>query len=207
MKALFYDLEIKKCIPPKAKRGLPRPALNPDLEYCYGWTDHRGMGISCLCTYASWEDDARVFDEGNLGEFHEYAGEADLLVSYNGLWFDNKVIDARPHGKPMPKRKCFDLRVALLDAAPDLRFERGYKLGEICERTFGLSKSGEGALAPVLWQGGRYAEVIDYCLKDTKLVQRLYQHCLEGRPLMGLNGREIILAMPQDSSGSLSIGC
>ena len=30
--------------------------------------------------------------------------------------------------------------------------------------------------APKLWKAGKYDEVVDYCLKDTKLVYDLYQY-------------------------------
>lgn len=208
MKALFYDLEIENCIPQKQKRGQPEPVRESGLKYCKGWSDHFGMGLSCLGVYTNTDSEARVFDKHTLWEFFKLCEGADLLVSYNGVHFDNKVISAHGVAAVAWQHKCFDLRVALLQAAPDLRFKPGYKLGQICERTLGVGKTGEGALAPVLWQQGRYAEVMDYCLKDTNLVRRLFQHCLEGRPIAGLEGREIILPMPEEiSSGIRGIGC
>ena len=31
-------------------------------------------------------------------------------------------------------------------------------------------------MAPALWKQGEYQEVVDYCLKDCKLVYDLYKH-------------------------------
>lgn len=42
MKILIYDCEIIKCIPIRSEKR------DPSLEYCAGWEDYDGMGISLI---------------------------------------------------------------------------------------------------------------------------------------------------------------
>lgn len=53
--ALIYDIEIAKAI-----LG-PKEKPMPGVEYCQGWTDYVGMGISVICAYDCAEDRYRVF--------------------------------------------------------------------------------------------------------------------------------------------------
>lgn len=49
----------------------------------------------------------------------------------------------------------------------------GYGLDAVCETNFGMRKTGNGALAPILWQQGKRGQVIDYCLQDVKMERTL----------------------------------
>jgi hypothetical protein len=45
-----------------------------------------------------------------------------------------------------------------------------------------LAKSGNGALAPILWQRGQVGEVIDYCLNDVHITHELF------KVMLGMSG-------------------
>lgn len=45
---------------------------------------------------------------------------------------------------------------------------------EVLPEVVGKGKSGNGELAPILWQDGKHQQVIDYCLNDVKLLRSLY---------------------------------
>ena len=54
----------------------------------------------------------------------------------------------------------------------------GYKLESWASANFGAGKTGDGAMAPVDWQRGRYGSVVDYCLADVWLTKRLMDRVL-----------------------------
>jgi hypothetical protein len=53
------------------------------------------------------------------------------------------------------------------------------RLQNLVDNTLGETKSLESVMAPALWKQGEYQEVVDYCLKDCKLVYDLYKHGLD----------------------------
>jgi hypothetical protein len=186
LKIMTYDIEILRAIC-DPRRGEERIA---GIEYCAGWDDHANMGISVIGAHDGQR--MRVFCRDNLDAFYRLAEDADILVSFNGIAFDNKVIEATT-GFVVDEGKCFDL-LAEMWAADGLGREftgeknRGYGLDATCERTFGLRKTGYGGFAPVEWQRGEYGKVIDYCLNDVYLTRRLFDLVAEGTMLMGPNG-------------------
>ena len=54
----------------------------------------------------------------------------------------------------------------------------GKKLDDVAGFTLGLTKSGEGAMAPILYRAGRYAELFDYCARDVWIESKLVAHVL-----------------------------
>ena len=166
---LIYDLEIKKAIPLSGSK-------NKDVEYCGGWTDYENMGISVMGVYDYSADRYRVFTDSNKEEFFLLLDSSDILVGFNNIGFDNKVINACWGN--MPEDRCYDILREIWDGAglgPDFNRDThsGYGLNDLCLVNFGLQKSGNGAIAPVEWQRGWYGNVIDYCLNDVRLTKHL----------------------------------
>lgn len=175
MKALIYDIEIVKAIPTS------KEPLIEGIEYCGGWHDHANMGISVIGAFDYSENRYRVFCKDNFIEFMELCAESDLLVTFNGLSFDDKVIAATIGA--MPNVRPYDLLVEVWAAhglGPQFRYpsHAGFGLDACCEANFDMNKSGNGALAPVLWQQGKIAQVIDYCLNDVRLTKQLFEAVL-----------------------------
>ena len=168
---IVYDVEIEKAIPPK---DAPR---EPDLEYCEGWGDHAGMGIAVVSAWDMEEDFPRIFLKDNLDELWQLMDAADVIAGFNSKGFDNKVMAA--HGYEIPDEKTYDLYLEIKEAAGAHKFAKGYKLEDCCYVNLGYKKSGDGALAPELWQRGRRGKVIDYGLRDIVLTYRLLKLCME----------------------------
>ena len=165
MNPLIYDLEIKNAIRDKRKDPIP------DIKYCGGWGDHVGMGISVLAAADYQQNRSRVFMDDNKDAFEEAVESADLIVTFNGESFDNKVVEA-----------CWKIKISLkpqYDIYKKIRAVVGrfgsYKLDAICKANFGVEKNGDGAMAPILWQQGKVGEVIDYCLNDEKMTQMVFE--------------------------------
>lgn len=177
MNALIYDIEILKAIPS------PNSYCDKGIKYCSGWNDHARMGISVIGAYDYLEGRARVFCADNFAAFVERAQQpGTLLVGFNSIPFDNAVIAATLDVQ-FAEDNCYDLlRETWIAAGLGPVFQRGthggYGLDAICEKNFGTKKSGNGALAPVLWQKGQIGEVIDYCLNDIRLTKQLFDAVL-----------------------------
>lgn len=111
--------------------------------------------------------------------------DGTLLVGFNNIRFDNAVIAATKEiGLAIAEERCYDILREVWAATglgPD--FDRkthgGYGLDAMCATNFGSKKSGNGALAPVLWQKGQIGEVIDYCLNDVRLTKQLFDKILK----------------------------
>lgn len=183
MNALIYDIEILKAIPS------PYSHCEKGIKYCSGWSDHARMGISVIGAYDYLEGRTRVFCADNFPAFIDRAQQpGTLLVGFNSIPFDNAVI-AATLGASFEETQCYDLlREIWIAAGLSPTFERGthggYGLDAVCAKNFGTQKSGNGALAPVLWQKGQIGEVIDYCLNDIRLTKQLFDRALDGGALI-----------------------
>ena len=184
--SLIYDIEIVNAVPDR------RGERVEGIQYCEGWHDHAGMGISVIGAYDYAESRYRVFCADNFAEFLALCAARAPLVSFNGIGFDDKVINAEmgPDIGVMPPSFRYDLLAEIwradgLDPTFGGNSHTGYGLDATCEVNFGIGKTGNGALAPVLWQQGRVGEVIDYCLNDIRITKRLFDHAVVlGEPIV-----------------------
>jgi len=186
---LIYDCEIAKLIPSKDEPN------DPNYEYCKGWGDHEGMGISVVSVYDFDEDFPRIFMEDNLDEMFELMEKTDIIAGFNSKRFDNKLLAA--HGYTVPDEKTFDLFLEIKEAAGAHQFAKGYNLDNCCAVNLGHQKSGDGALAPKLWQQGKIGAVVDYALRDIMLEYRLLALCMK-QPIIdpGNTGTRIFVRNP-----------
>lgn len=170
MKTLIYDCEIVRCIPDKS-------GLQPDLEYCQGWHDHAGMGISLIGTWASWIDEIKLYPESAFDQFQAKANEAELIVGFNSLSFDDKLCAANG----LQVETDYDLLSEVWAAAGMPRrytygqTRAGYKLENLAQANLGRGKSGSGELAPVLWQTSRQWQVATYLTDDILITKKIWE--------------------------------
>lgn len=198
MKAIIYDIEIAKAIPS------PHSYCEKGIKYCSGWSDHARMGISVIGAYDYVEDRYRAFCADNSDEFTALWDNRDLCVGFNNIPFDNAVIRATKDAdwQCPDDVHCYDLLHEIwvasgLSPTFDRKTHGGVGLDAVCEKNFGAKKSGNGALAPVDWQRGKYGTVIDYCLNDIRLTKKLFDLVLAGKPIINpKTGAELMLRMP-----------
>ena len=186
---LIYDCEIAKLIPSKDE------PQDPNFEYCNGWGDHLGMSISVVSVYDFEEGFPRIFMEDNLAELFELMEKTDIIAGFNSKHFDNKLIAA--HGYTVPDEKTFDLFLEIKEAAGAHKYAKGYNLDNCCMVNLGHQKSGDGALAPKLWQQGKIGAVVDYALRDIMLEMKLLELCMK-QPIIdpGHTGQRIFVRNP-----------
>ena len=172
---LVYDCEIVKAIPPRYD-NLRREGI----EYCDGWRDFENMGISTICAYDFETMRYRVFCEDGFGYFEDLVQEREVIVSFNGVQFDDNLCAA--HG--IKVRSTYDLlwemwlSAGLRPPTKPSEFaaaHKGFGLDATAFRNGIGRKSGHGELAPILWQQGKRGQVIDYCLEDVRLTAAVLQ--------------------------------
>ncbi len=179
-----FDCEIKKRIEDCSK----------------GWQSHDEMGISILCLFDYSTMRYRVFDDHNKEEALKILYGYDLVVGFNTVGFDWNLVKATWPGTPtldLPTDResltvASDGRLSVdydilreiwlsLGLNPN-RFEPrthgGYKLDDVAFDTIGMRKTYNGALAPVMFQEGRYADLVDYCLEDVRIEKTLFEFIL-----------------------------
>lgn len=168
---IIYDIEIQKLIPDKNKKNLS------DFEYCEGWGDHFGMGLACAVTFDTARQEFRIFDEFMIDELKKTLMRTDVVIGFNCLRFDNKILAS--YEIEIPEHKCYDLLHEIAKAAGTPNQFSGLGLNAICKANFGIEKIGDGADAPILYQRKRFGELHDYCLADVRLTFRILQKIFE----------------------------
>ena len=162
---LFYDCEIVNCI-------------NPIEGYtsCDGWHDYKGMGISVIGTYCL-EGGYHAYLFEDIFSFQALVDCHSEIIGFNSRNFDDLLLQANG----VAINTTYDLLEEIRFASGQPRkytygkTRGGYSLDCLARENLLFGKSGNGMLAPVLWQQGKKQEVIDYCLKDVEIMVLLFE--------------------------------
>lgn len=144
------------------------------------------LDISVVGLYDSETDKFESFIEEEFPKMWPYFEKADLLVTYNGYYFDIPLLN-----KYFKKAGLGDLtKKHHLDVFKEVKQTSGrwLKLDKIAEGTFGIKKSGDGFDAIVWWRTGRIDEIRKYCLDDVKITRDVYNFALKNKKLMYKDG-------------------
>ncbi len=200
LSAIVYDCEIIKCIPPRDGDR------NDDFAYCDGWHDHANMGISVIGAYdyvtgqlkAYVEEEmwAQIFGVDSFSNFQDLVDNRDLVVGFNSISFDDRLCRANDIEIETDYDLLCQIRIASGQPAFYTRgkTKAGYNLDAISGANLDFKKTGNGALAPELWQQGKYHEVIRYCLNDVLLTKQLFDR--RAKLIDPTNGAELCLKEP-----------
>lgn len=160
--------------------------VKPPYSFDEAWR----LGLAVLVTWHEkhgFKDWFAGESEGLLG----YLTSFQQVVSYNGLWFDYRVIDGdlaivrkvvtdlhpeASRGTRIPRFTEEMLKGKTVDMLLDVEEAVGYKLKleALTEPTLGKSKSMAGVMAPIEWQKRDRYKVIGYCRDDVALERDLY---------------------------------
>ncbi|HBE17081.1 MAG TPA: hypothetical protein DDW51_05580 [Cyanobacteria bacterium UBA11367] len=172
MKGIVYDCEIINCIP-SAKMW-----QKPQLTYCKGWDDFEGMGISVICASEIDSDQKWEFSFYNIQKFqaviYKALRENYIIAGFNSKSFDDNLCRANGIAITTNFDLLEEIRIAAFNSPrwEDTPKGRTYKLDAIAKAN-GMSKTGSGELAPELWQMGKEAEVMQYCMNDVLITKQL----------------------------------
>ncbi len=191
---LIHDSEIIKSIP---SRNEPN---DPSLEYCKGWHDHTGMGISVIGAYDTEDKRYHIFLEDNFDEFQRRLDATDIAVGFNNISFDDKLY--RANGITLATEKSYDILVEIwrglgLPLVFNFQSHGGLKasLNNVCKAQGLRVKTGSGAFAPVDWQRGNRGTVIDYCLNDVAMTLDLMKVIVTKGEILHPNGSGEVIPM------------
>ena len=172
-----------------------------------GWDGLRrgDGGVSCLTLWDSTSERPYLFDESTLDVALDFMERANIILTFNGVDFDIPCMEGVLERRLPPTVQHIDLLQVIWDSLPIAANTRKcYTLGELGERTLGISKSGSGAMAPILYAEGRWGELLDYCLGDTMLTRKLFLHAQKHGSIIDRNGEPLELKLP-DWFGEVSL--
>jgi DEAD/DEAH box helicase domain-containing protein len=166
---VVYDLEIQKTI-----------GDQPDGSKI-GWNDHDRMGISVGVLFDYETGDFNVHMQDNMGELVERLNRADMVVAFNQIGFDNKLL--RASGFPLKSDQELMNYDMLLEVRKGMgyreggAFPKGCKLDDCLKGTFGekFMKTANGEEAPKMFQAGQIGKLTSYCVADVTREKALFE--------------------------------
>lgn len=142
-----------------------------------GWHKASEMGVSVAVLYDSGGDKFFAYTQDELPKMFAKMREADLVVGFNSVRFDYKVLE------PFAAREeNFDLRsLPTLDLLQKLYERLNYRvsLDNLGKATLDSRKSADGLQALKWWKEGEIDKIAKYCEDDVRLTRDLYRYGLE----------------------------
>lgn len=205
---IIFDCEIKKMI-------LGRNEIaDPTLQYCAGWSDHKGMGISVVCVY---EVDKGIMhtltpqDRDTDANFLQVLiNQHEYIVGFNNHGFDNALLAAA--GFTIPKGRSYDIYEQVIAAAGLANapfYERkGYRLDDLARSNKLTRKNddGGGAMAPALYQRGEIERLHTYCANDVLMTVELMTLVLNQKVICPRSFNLLPVKTPLEVLGSTQVG-
>ena len=155
-RVIVYDLETQKT-----------------FDEVGGQRNAAALGISILGAYDFTEDKYYALREKDLGIFLELLKETKLLIGFNSIKFDNKVLQ--------PYYSNFDVdSVPHLDLLEEITNSIGHrvKLDSIANSTLHEGKTGDGLDAVRYFRANAWQELTKYCLDDVRITKDVYEYGL-----------------------------
>ncbi|MEN8160505.1 MAG: Zn-binding domain-containing protein, partial [Myxococcota bacterium] len=138
-----------------------------------GWHNAHLMRLALAVTWDHREGRFETFREASVHALIDRLASADLVVGFNVLGFDYKVLRGYTD-RDLAALPTFDL----LDA---IHARLGFRLalGHLGEETLGVPKTADGLQSLRWWQEGRIDEIERYCRSDVALLRDLFEHTRE----------------------------
>lgn len=188
--SLFEDDSVRE-----APTG--RPVMVFDLETQRSFQDVGGrdqmhrLGMSVGVVYSFEDDRFHAFGEERVGELVAMLQRAELVVGYNLLGFDYRVLQGY-------QQTSWDT-VPTLDLMVDLQQRLGFrpKLDSVLLATLGHPKTADGLQALAWFKEGRLDLIEQYCIDDVRLTRDLY--------LFGKRNRHVLVSRSSGHSEQVAI--
>ncbi len=146
------------------------------------------MGISVVSAYKRELDsqmnevrgEMRSFFEKDFGDMWLWFEEADRVIGYNSLGFDNHVMNGKYSGD-FHKLKHFDVLEEIRKV-----FGHRVKLDSVAKESLGIGKSASGIQAVDWWKKGdaeSLANLKKYCEVDVEVTKGVYDYAMKNKVL------------------------
>ena len=158
-----------------------------DLETKYsadevgGWNNIEDMGMSVGILWDNSDAQFHIYLENQIQELIEQCKQAELVVGFNHIGFDFRVVAGVRHANTNERRRLYTQLVELnnLDMLIELKKILGHrlKLDTIARPTLGVGKSAEGLQAIQWYKEGKLDMIINYCKNDVAVTRDLHSIC------------------------------
>jgi len=130
---------------------------------------HGDLKISLAVTHTLKDKAYHIWKEEDVDELVSHLFKADLVVGYNLIEFDYRVLASYT---------ILDLtQIPTLDLMLKAQESLGHrvKLDSIATATFGFGKTGDGLDAVKWFQQGKWLEIAEYCCYDVKVTRMVHE--------------------------------
>lgn len=141
-----------------------------------GSRDPKKLHISVIGAYSYNEKRLIGLKEEELGDFWRRLERCKMVIGFNNHGFDDLVCAA--YFPEMEKVASFDML-----AAVEKSLGHRVKLDTLAKATLGSQKSGDGLQAVQMYADGKIDEILQYCLDDVAITQKLYEYGRHRRSL------------------------
>ncbi len=175
IKVVVFDLETQR-----------------SAEEVGGWQNAHLMGVSVGVVWDSSDQQYHVYHHHQVDKIIEHLKSADLVVGFNQVRFDYKVLSGY---------SAFDFsKLNSLDILAHVKKRIGFrlKLEQLAEHTLNEHKAGDGLQALNWWAQKKLDKLVEYCKKDVEITLRLYQHGLNKGYLVYRNKDKKKVRLPVD---------
>lgn len=175
-----------------------------DLETQYsaeevgGWHNIEAMKMSLAVLYDSQLDEYVTYLEDEVEALVEHICQLDMVVGFNNIRFDNRVLAGYGQFKHE--------RVPSLDLLQSIHRRLSYRLSlnRIAEATLGTEKTADGLQALAWYKEGRIDLIQKYCKKDVEITRQVFLHALEEEHLLFVNKAQKKVRLPLDLSQEIA---
>lgn len=137
-----------------------------------GWGNAHLMRVSVGVTWDSIDKKFEAFDEKNMGALLKKLQSADVVVGFNQIGFDYKVLSAYT-SFDLSKLPSFDI---LKEITAILKHR--LSLDQLAKATLGKAKTADGLQALRWWKEGKFEEIEKYCIADVEITRDVFEHAL-----------------------------
>ena len=171
------DIEI---VPEKSTRSIDNyRIITFDLETqrsaqeVGGWQNAHLMRVSVGVTWDSIDKKFEVFYENDMDALVNKLKTADLVVGFNQIRFDYKVLGAYT-SEDFSALPSFDI---LAEIHKVLGFR--LSLDRIASATLNKPKIADGLMALKWWKEGKMDKIVKYCTSDVEITRDVFEHGLK----------------------------
>ena len=160
---VYFDLETQK-----------------SLQQVGGYSKIHELKLSVAVTYSTKTNQYSIYLEEDASALINDLSRASLVVGYNLLNFDYRVLSAY---------SVLDLsQIPTLDMMVEVEKTLGMrlKLDAIAQATLGIGKTAEGMDALKWFQEGKWSEIAEYCCYDVKVTRLLHEFATKHKQLFYL---------------------
>ncbi len=139
-----------------------------------GWDNKDKMGMSVGVTYSTAAGQYEIFGEKDVDALIATMARADLVIGFNHIDFDYKVLQGYSMWDIGEQMKSFDLPQDLVKV-----LGHRIKLDDIATASLGTGKTADGLDAIRWWREGKIHQIAEYCCFDVKVTKMVQEFGVE----------------------------